>query len=130
MPSGYYLVRWSSLLGWTNHLVRKDRTCACPLGATCPAVLAVADYLRQGGQKAPDPRPGSLIPATCPICNGPVRFEPRLCSPMRGAGWVCLASASADTHLPRYWVPGERHYWAHMWAELGRLRRLLGGRQR
>ncbi len=120
---GYYLVRQPALLGWANHLVRKDRTCACPLAAQCPAVATVADYLRRGGRQAPDAKPDALIPARCPICQGAIRFEPRLCSPMRGAGWVCL-SAAWSTSLPasHYWYPGERHYWQHMWAKLGRLR--------
>jgi len=120
---GYYLARLPALFGWANHLVRPDRTCACPLAGQCPAVAAVAEYLRRGGQRATPPKPGSLIPARCPICGGATRFEPRLCSPMRGAGWVCLASARSETYHPaRHWSPGERHYWQHMWVELGRLR--------
>jgi len=121
---GYYLVRLPALFGWDNHLVRKDRTCACPLAGRCPAVAAVADYLRRGGRQAPDAKPGTIIPAACPICQGVVCFEPRLCSPMRGAGWVCLSGAQREktTQPTRFWYPGERHYWQHMWAELGRLR--------
>ena len=121
---GYYLVRLPALFGWDHHLVRTDRACACPLAARCPAVAAVGDYLRRGGQRATPPRPGSLIPALCPICSGQTRFEPRLCSPMRGAGWTCLTAAQTTDHSlsPRYWYPGESHYWQHMWAELGHLR--------
>lgn len=122
--SGYYLVALPALFGWSNHLVRTDRTCACPLAGSCPAVSAVADYLRRGGKRAAPPKPGSLIPAACPVCGGATSFEPRLCSPMRGAGWVCLTAAAADYHPwpAKYRYPGETHYWTHMWAELGRLR--------
>ncbi len=36
------------------HYVGKDRRCTCGLGADCPAVLAVVDHLRGGGERAPD----------------------------------------------------------------------------
>ena len=123
--TGYYLVRLPALFGLDHHLVRTtDRACACPLGAQCSAVDAVANYLRRGGQRAAPPKRGSIIPIRCPICGGATRFEPRLCSPMRGAGWVCLTAArTADRSLStRFWFAGESHYWQHMWAELGRLR--------
>ena len=121
---GYYLVALPALFGWEHHLVRTDRTCACSLGAQCRAGDAVANYLRHGGQRAAPPRSGSVIPAHCPICGGATRFEPRLCSPMRGAGWVCLTAAqTADRSLsPRYWFAGESHFWQCKWQELGRLR--------
>ena len=44
------------------HLVDKQRRCSCALGLVCPAVKAVAEYLMNGGQRAPDP-------AQCPICD-------------------------------------------------------------
>lgn len=124
MSGGYYVVQFHDHVRPRNHIVTKDRRCACELGPDCPAVQAVRDYLRVGGLRAPDPKPSSIIPLLCPICAGPVHFEPRLCSPMRGAGWVCLAAARTETTIwpPRYWCPGESHYWAHMWNELGRLR--------
>jgi hypothetical protein len=124
MPAGHYLVHFPGPVRPANHIVRKDRSCVCALGEACPAVQAVTDYLRRGGERAPDPKPGSFIPASCPICGGQVHFEPMLCSPARGAGWVCLNSAQSET-IPwptRYWHPGEKHYWQHQWAELGRLR--------
>ncbi|MBU0491016.1 MAG: hypothetical protein KKB13_04135, partial [Chloroflexi bacterium] len=41
----------------STHRVSKDRRCDCPQGARCPAVRAVARYLRAGGRRAPDPLP-------------------------------------------------------------------------
>ena len=41
-----------------HHRVGKDRKCTCSLGVDCPAVQAVADYLKAGGERAPDPPPG------------------------------------------------------------------------
>ncbi len=45
------------------HLVDKQLRCSCELGITCLAIEAVAEYLRNGGQQAPDPMP------LCPICG-------------------------------------------------------------
>jgi hypothetical protein len=124
MPAGYYLVQFSPQVCPRNHIVTKDRRCACAQGADCPAIQAVHDYLKRGGVRAPAPRPGSIIPPCCPFCQGAVRFEPRLCSRVRGAGWICLTAAEVEVirWSPRHWCPGESHYWQYMWAELGRLR--------
>jgi hypothetical protein len=124
MQAGYYLVQFPLEVRPCNHVVTKDKRCACALLGDCPAVQVVRDYLRNGGQRAPDPKPGSIIPPVCPICQGPVHFEPRLCSPMRGAGWVCRTAARTETTIwpAPFWYPGESHYWQFMWAELGRLR--------
>jgi hypothetical protein len=124
MPAGYYLVQFPPQVRPGNHIVTKDKRCACVLGGDCPAVQSVRDYLLRGGVRAPNPKPGSIIPAYCPICGGTVHFEPRLCSAIRGAGWVCLAAAMTETTTwpAHYWCPGESHYWIHMWAELARLR--------
>jgi hypothetical protein len=123
MMAGYYLVQFPPQVRPRNHIVTKDKRCNCELASNCPAVQAVHDHLRGGGQRVPEPKSGSVIPVLCPICHGPVHFEPRLCSPMRGAGWVCLTAAKTETtDWPAgYWCPGESHYWQHMWAELGRL---------
>ncbi len=118
---GCYLV---TLAPGVMHVVNKNRACLCDLGADCPAVPAVADYLRSGGQRAPDLPAHRLIPERCPVCGGPVKFEPRLCSPTRGAGWICLDAATqggpgesrdVPTGLD---IPGRSHYWRHMWARL------------
>ncbi len=51
------------------HTVYKQRRCSCqkgetlPLDRPCPAIEAVAEHLRGGGQRAPDPMP------SCPICG-------------------------------------------------------------
>lgn len=78
------------------HQVGKDRRCRCALGAECPAVAAVADYLRKGGERAPDPPAGFLLsaPETCPICSAPAYFEPKMSSKYRGAGWGCSKAGS------------------------------------
>jgi len=125
--TGYYLVRFPAPICPPNHLVRKDRTCACPLGAECPAVTAVVNYLRQGGERAPDVPAQRLIPEACPVCGGPVRFEPRLCSRTRGAGWVCLTAAEQEvSYLPESLrLPGHTHYWQFKWTELFNRRKEL-----
>ena len=116
---GYYLVRLTGENA-PRHLVRKDKTCACEAGATCPAVEAVAAYLKGGGARAADLPADQLIPPNCPVCGGAVKFEPRLCSPVRGAGWVCVTVAEAcrGNSFPSLSIPGERHYWAHAWESV------------
>jgi hypothetical protein len=73
------------------HQVGKDKRCSCAQGTDCPAIEAVTDYLRKGGERAPDPPAGFLItaPETCPICGAPAYFDPALISKYRGAGWGC-----------------------------------------
>jgi hypothetical protein len=115
---GYYLV---SLAGnsMARHIVRKDRVCV-EHGPACPAVEAVAVYLRAGGERAADLPADQLIPSVCPVCGGPVKFEPRLCSPSRGAGWICLEAARQSRNSPAGFlpIPGEAHYWAHAWESV------------
>jgi DNA repair protein RadC len=128
--TGYYLVTFAKDVHPRNHLVRKDKTCACELGADCPAVQVVAEYLKAGGRRAADVPAHHLIPAACPVCGGAVKFAPRLCSPVRGAGWVCLEAAKTETSVwpEPYHTPGESHYWQFMWARLAaalRLRRQM-----
>ena len=61
---GYtYLVDFDPSTQPRFHTVNKQRSCSCPLKETCPAIEAVAEYLRNGGQRAPDPMP------PCPICG-------------------------------------------------------------
>lgn len=82
------------------HTVGKDRACRCDLGKSCPAVQVVADYLRRGGERAPDPPDGyyPTPPLACPICGAETVFHPRLSSKYRGAGWRCKQGGTA-------------HYW-------------------
>ena len=112
---GYYLVVLNGDYA-CKHYVRKDRTCTCELGGGCPAVEAVSDYLKAGGQRAPDVPETSLIPVDCPECGGQVRFEPRLCSTARGAGWVCLNEAAQDSEpASKLHIPGAKHFWRAQW---------------
>jgi hypothetical protein len=116
---GYYLVRLTDDKT-PRHLVRKDKTCTCERGSACPAVEAVAVYLKAGGQRADDLAAEHLIPPVCPVCGGAVKFEPRLCSPVRGAGWVCVAAARQYSGDERgsLSIPGEAHYWSHAWESV------------
>lgn len=128
--AGYYLVTLSEGICPRHHMVRKDKTCACDLGAVCPAVLAVVAYLKAGGQRAADAPAQHQIPACCPICGGAVKFAPLLCSPARGAGWACLSAAKQETRYQpaSLHTPGEAHYWRFMWREL--VHRITEGRVR
>ncbi len=83
-----------------THRVSKEKRCSCYLGVDCPAVSAVAAYLKAGGERAPDPPPGffPVAPSTCPICGKETINDPSLDSRERGAGWRCIAG-------------GSRHYW-------------------
>ncbi len=82
------------------HRVGKDRRCTCPQGTHCPAVAAVTEYLKAGGERAPDPPPGfyPVAPALCPICKAEAVYDPSLGSKHRGAGWRCRQT-------------GSLHYW-------------------
>ncbi len=113
---GYYLVRLTGE-NMPRHLVRKDKACVCERGPACPAVEVVAAYLKAGGERAADLPADQLIPSACPVCGGAVKFEPRLCSPVRGAGWVCVQAAELRAgNVANPWsIPGEAHYWAHAW---------------
>jgi len=66
------------------HIVNKQRACSCTLKADCPAVDAVAEYLRSGGQRAPDPMP------PCPICgSATVPYKDWNGKYTREPGWRC-----------------------------------------
>ena len=61
---GYiYLVDFGPTTQPLIHTVNKQRRCSCELSASCPAIDAVTEYLKSGGQRAPDP----MLP--CPICG-------------------------------------------------------------
>ena len=115
---GYYLV---CLAGNSvaQHIVRKDHVCI-EHGPACPAVEAVAADLKAGGERAADLPADQIIPSVCPVCGGPVKFEPRLCSPTRGAGWICLEAAkqAPNSGARPLSIPGEAHYWAHAWESV------------
>lgn len=82
------------------HYVGKDRRCNCGLGADCPAIIAVSDYIKAGGVRAPEPPPGFMatLPEKCPICGQGVYHEPRLGSSKRGIGWACTSSGDKCYH--------------------------------
>lgn len=68
------------------HLVDKQRRCSCELGTACPAIEAVAEYLRSGGQRAPGPVP------PCPICGAEtVRDKEWDGKYTKELGWHCTA---------------------------------------
>ncbi len=99
--SGYfYDVTFDAGVPRQVHRVGKDRRCTCPQGAHCPAVAAVTEYLKAGGERAPDPPLGfyPVAPALCPICKAEAVYDPSLSSKRRGAGWRCRQA-------------GSLHYW-------------------
>ena len=84
---GYtYLVDFGPMAQPRFHIVNKQRQCSCKLGADCPAVEAVAEHLRSGGQRAPDPLP------PCPICGAEtVRDRDWDGRYTKEPGWRCTA---------------------------------------
>ena len=52
----------------------------------------MAEYLRTGGQRAPEPPEGYMpyVPDSCPICGGATFDDPEIgFSRQRGVGWGC-----------------------------------------
>lgn len=96
----FYAVDFGNDVDLRAHRVGKDRRCTCSTGEDCPAVLAVMDYLKAGGERAPDPPPGyfPVAPATCSVCGAEAYYVADLNSKRRGAGWACV-------------VGGVSHYW-------------------
>jgi hypothetical protein len=84
---GYtYLVDFGPSTQPRFHTVNKQRSCSCPLKETCPAIDAVAEYLRSGGQRAPDPMP------SCPICGAETVRDKELDGKYtKELGWRCTA---------------------------------------
>jgi hypothetical protein len=92
---GYaYLVDFGSSTQPRFHTVNKQRSCSCPLKETCPAIEAVAEYLRNGGQRAPDPMPPcpTLRSAQCGVCGAEtVRDRKWDGKYTKEFGWRCTA---------------------------------------
>ena len=76
---GYYIVTTAARWGIHTQAVTKEKRCTCGRKA-CPHIKAVAEYLRNGGSRAPvkrevalqlreDSTPPSSAPLTCPICG-------------------------------------------------------------
>ena len=84
---GYtYLVDFGPSTQPRFHTVNKQRSCSCSLKENCLAIEAVAEYLRNGGQRAPDPMP------PCPICGAEtVRDRKWDGKYTRELGWRCSA---------------------------------------
>jgi len=70
------------------HVVNKRRSCSCGR-RHCPAIPAVATYLRAGGQRAPaasePPKPNGLM---CPVCGAPAQGSLQL------RDWRCTVDRS------------------------------------
>ena len=92
---GYtYLVDFGPSTQPRFHTVNKQRICSCPLKETCPAIEAVAEYLRNGGQRAPDPMPPcpTLRSAQCGVCGAEtVRDRKWDGKYTKEIGWRCTA---------------------------------------
>ena len=84
---GYtYLVDFGPTTQPRFHIVDKHRRCSCELSEECPAIEAVAEYLRHGGPRAPDPMPA------CPICGAEtVRDRHWNGRYTKELGWRCTA---------------------------------------
>jgi len=97
----FYRVDFGPEVSPRFHAVDRDQRCSCPLGESCPAVLAVIEYLEAGGESPPEPPVGyyPVAPVRCPICSAAAVFDLKLSSRVRGAGWRCLQG-------------GATHYWA------------------
>ena len=86
---GCYAVRTSDSWGVQTYQVDKQKrcTCGCTGQRPCRHIRAVSDYLRNGGQRAPEKRPASSVhktprsspptasPVTCPVCDTPVEQQ-------------------------------------------------------
>jgi hypothetical protein len=79
-----YLVDFGPSTQPSFHTVKKHRSCSCQLKETYPAIEAVAEYLRNGGQRASDPMP------PCPFCGAEtVRDRKWDGKYTRELGWRC-----------------------------------------
>lgn len=95
-----YRVDWGEGVRPRMHTVNKLKQCLCALGKDCPSVNAVAEYLANGGQRAPE-YPDDFwpaVPAHCPICRQPCVAYSSFNFKGHGVGWTCSES-------------GVMHYW-------------------
>jgi len=64
MVVGYrYKVDYGPSVRPQVHLVDQQHHCSCELDNACPAIKTVAEYLSNGGLRAPEPLP------PCPVCG-------------------------------------------------------------
>lgn len=96
----FYRVDFGAEVSPRSHRVDRDQRCTCSLGESYPAVLAVIEYLAEGGEPLPESPVGyyPVAPARCPICGAEAFFDLKISSRVRGAGWRCSQGGSA-------------HYW-------------------
>ena len=88
---GYtYLVDFGQGIKPRFHSVLKNGRCTCTSGTSCPAVEAVREYRKAGGEQAPEPPAGyyAAIPEKCPLC-GAQAYATGLVHPEKGAEWNC-----------------------------------------
>ena len=94
-----YLVDWGREIFPQWHSVSKEKKCSCWMGDKCPSIERVRDWLKNGGERAPDYPLGYFpaVPLTCPTCGSDTSAEPLADSERRGKAWKCSA--------------GMKHYW-------------------
>ena len=91
---GYaYLVDFGQGIKPRFHSVLKNGCCTCALGTSCPAVEAVREYRKAGGEQAPEPPAGyyAITPKKCPLC-GARACATGLIHPEKGFEWACSAN--------------------------------------
>ena len=75
------------------HSVLKTGRCTCSTGTSCPAVEAVREYRKAGGEQAPEPPADyyATSPEKCPLC-GAKAYATGLVHPEKGFEWACSAN--------------------------------------
>lgn len=80
-----YLVDFGPGVQPRYHRVNKQKQCSCKL-ENCSAIEQVREYLREGGQRAPDPLP------PCPVCGSATVRAPEWDGKhTRELGWRCTS---------------------------------------
>jgi hypothetical protein len=100
LSAGMYGVKIAGQ-SFLKHVVDDAGTCSCG-DVNCPAVAAVQEHIKNGGEPARPARHDfvEVVPRICPICAAGVDPFPSFNSKTYGAGWVCK-------------VGGQEHYWQH-----------------
>ena len=104
-----YRVNYGEGVRRQYHYVSKKRVCHCSLGAECPSVQVVEEYLRNGGTRTPD-YPETYwpeVPEKCPVCGAACAAHERYNFPTHGKGWACSQG-------------GTLHYWEALAAPIRR----------
>src|SRR3990167_1167005 len=84
-----YRVDWGKGIYPQWHTVSKERKCSCGMGDKCPSIERVRDWLKNGGERAPEYPLGYFpaVPLTCPTCGADTVAEPLADSVNRGKAW-------------------------------------------